>query len=261
MNKEQFTQKYGKIKVLDKVTERHPIKDVKVSDPNRKLMIKFKYGNMTIEEENQFHENIKKLVFNVMHKNNIMMEWDDIYQEIWKKIIKSKHTWNENKGTMVSTWITIVANSVINTLRLIVNKYHSNCCLYDDIFKGMPENEQDSGNDKADLVQGQNENVLLNKEEELNFWKEKYSEFLDELDTKQLLVMKAIQEKQDKFIRTFQRQVRMPFNAVKKELGLDDSEFNIILYNIRKKYNILFHKRIKKEEQKKDRNSKNKYLF
>ena len=260
MNKEEFKKKYGKIKVLDKIIERHPITNIKISDPNRELMIKFKYGNLTTQEQNQFHQNIKKLVYKVMHSNNIMMEWDDIYQEIGKKIIKFRHTWNENKGTMVSTWITIVANSVINTLRLNVNKYNSYCCLYDDIFTGMPENEQDSGNDKADLIQNQNENILLNKEQELNFWKEKYKEFLEELDSRELIVMKAIQQKQDKFIRTFQRNVRMPFNVVRKELGLNDSEFNIILYNIRKKYSIMFNKKFK-IENKKDKNRKNNYLF
>jgi DNA-directed RNA polymerase specialized sigma24 family protein len=93
-----------------------------------------------------------------MHSNNVMMDWDDVYQEIWKKIIRCRHTWNESKGTMVSTWITIVANSVINTLRQSVNKYRSRYCLYDDICSSSDEENESSDREKCDFVQFLNNN-------------------------------------------------------------------------------------------------------
>jgi hypothetical protein len=43
-------------------------------------MIKFKYGNLSYVEEMEFHENVKKLIYKVMHSNNIKMDWDDVYQ-------------------------------------------------------------------------------------------------------------------------------------------------------------------------------------
>src|SRR5574344_1699306 len=62
------------------------------NDPNRELMIKFKHDISTCEDEKKLHENIKKLIFKAMHSNYVRMDFDDVYQEIWKKIIRSKHT-------------------------------------------------------------------------------------------------------------------------------------------------------------------------
>ena len=68
------------------------------------------------------------------------MDIKDVYQEIWKKIAKAKHSWNENAGTKVSTWIVCVCMSVINGLRMNVKKYNERYCLYDD----MPNTEEDA---------------------------------------------------------------------------------------------------------------------
>ena len=91
MNKEEFKKKYGKIKVLDKITKRHPITNIKISDPNRELMIKFKYGNLTTQEQNQFHQNIKKLVYKVMHSNNIMSAFNNLFPDFLINIIPFHH--------------------------------------------------------------------------------------------------------------------------------------------------------------------------
>ena len=55
---DEFRKRYGKIRYLESIQGRHPVKPVCRNDANRRLMIKFKYGNMTKEEEFEFHESI-----------------------------------------------------------------------------------------------------------------------------------------------------------------------------------------------------------
>jgi hypothetical protein len=45
---------------------------------------------------------------------------------------------------MVSTWITIVANSVINTLRQNVNRHNSRYCLYEDLCASADDDAESS---------------------------------------------------------------------------------------------------------------------
>ena len=178
-----------------------------------------------------------------MHKNNVMMDWDDVYQEIWKKIIKCRHTWNESKGTMVSTWITIVANSVINTLRQNVNKYNSRYCLYDDLCSSSNE-ENDTDRMKYDYVQYlQNEQNLLDKSFDEQMWKEKYYEFLYSLNDCEKVFLKVANNMQEDFLKAYDNEKRLPLNKLKLKLGYDDSTYNMIVYNIRKKYCDIFDKK------------------
>ena len=76
---EKFRSRYGKIRYLDAIACRHPVPKFGKADINRSLMIKFKYGNLTPSEEMQFHESIKRMIYKVMHSNNVMMVWDDVY--------------------------------------------------------------------------------------------------------------------------------------------------------------------------------------
>lgn len=260
MNKQQYYQKFGKIKIKKNIKIRHPVKNIKSNDPNRNYMIKFKYGNLNYNEEIEFHENIKKLIYKVMHSNNITMDWDDIYQEIWKKIIKCRHTWNESKGTMVSTWITIVAHSVINTLRQVVNKYNSRYCLYEDICSSS-EGENSSDREKCDYIQFlQNEGELVDKSFENQIFKEKYVDFLNTLDEGEKLLLTAASEMQEIFIRAHENGVRLPHNHLKQKLGYDDCTYNTLIYNIRKKYCNAFNRKF--EEYDNDNNEdSNAFLF
>lgn len=262
MDYKTYFQLYGKIKVLDQIIQRHPVINVQVKDPNRKLMIKFKYGNLTIVQQMQFHDNIKKLIYKVMHNNNVMMDWDDVYQEIWKKIIKSKHTWNETKGTMVSTWITIVANSVINTLRQNVNKYNSRYCLYDDICSSSQQgNEQGGDRENVDFIQFvNNENDLYDKSFQNNIWNEKYSEFLNSLNESEKLFMKAVYEMDNKYYRDLNK-IKVSHTYLKNKLGYDDTTYYILINNIKKKYSEAFELNFEKQDINENNNNTNEFIF
>lgn len=102
-------------------------------DRNRRLMLKFKYGTITRRELDSFHELVKNIIYKAMHRNPTMANFEDLYHDIWLKIIRFKNTWNQNKNTYVSTWITIVANSVINTTRKKIGRRRKTEWLYDDI--------------------------------------------------------------------------------------------------------------------------------
>lgn len=263
MDKQMFFKKYGKIKILDEINQRHPVHlDLQSNDPNRNYMIKFKYGNLSIIQQYKFHQNIKKLIYKVMHSNNVMMDWDDVYQQIWKKIIKCRHTWNESKGTRVSTWITVVANSVINTLRQNVNKYNSRYCLYDDIYSAV-EDEDGTSSDrqKFDMLQyGQDEQTMMDDDFVKKLWMQKYNDFIVSLDEGQKVFMNAVLEMQDDFINAYDKKLKIPHNALKKKLGYDDAMYNTVLYNVRKKYCIAFQKRFDEFNYEKN-NSKTQFLF
>ena len=245
IDSEWFLERYGKIKVLDEVKYRNPVLNTCQKDKNRSLMLKFKYGNLSPSEEIEFHEAVKNLIYKVMHTNNVMMDWDDVYQEIWRKIIKSKHSWDEDKGTYASTWITIVASTVISTLRANVNKMNSRYCLYDDILPASSESD-DAGTDyKMDSL---NQESGFDQEEDPDpikkvIWKEQYEIFLKSLDPAEASVMQGISSMEDKFIAAADKGGgKMPFSELREKLGYDESTFNILLYNIRRKYCEAFDK-------------------
>lgn len=260
MNKQQFYKKFGKIKVKKHIKKRHPVVNVKTNDPNREYMIKFKYGNLSYLEEMEFHENIKKLIYKVMHTNNITMDFNDVYQEVWKKIIKCRHTWKQSKGTMVSTWITIVTHSVINTLRQVVTKYNSRYCLYDDICSSSKE-ENNNQIEKCDYVQSlQNEDDLIDKSFQRKLFEQKYYEFLSSLSEGEKLLLKTANEMSDNFIRANQNGVRLPHNNLKQKLGYDDCTYNTLIFNIKKKYCSVFNKKFEEVINEKMDNE-NEFLF
>ncbi len=242
---EKFKSVYGKIKYREKIGKRMPVACSCPSDINRKLMIKFKYGNLTRAEEKEFHEAIKKIIYKVMHKNNIMMDWEDLYQEIWKKIIKSKHTWKESKGTMVSTWITIVANSVINTLHQSVNRYNSRFCLYDDI---LPASDgQDDGANKQEkcdfIVFDMDEESMADSDLKKTMWKEQYEEFMGTLDEAEKFVFGRIISMSSNILDAYDKNVRIPYKELQTKTGYDDATFATIIFNIKKKYRKTFNLR------------------
>ena len=235
---DRFRSKYGKIRYLEEIEKRHPVNAICQNDINRKLMIKFKYGNMTCDEENQFHEAIKKIIYKVMHKNNVMMDWNDVYQEIWKKIIKSKHTWKEWKGTMVSTWITIVANSVINTLRQTVNRYNSRFCLYDDLVpQTSSEDDESSSDQKADaLAFATDDERMQDDGVKRMMWKEQFDEFMSKLDSAEAFVFGIILSMQDDIIDSYEGRLKVPYNEIRTKSGYDEPTFAMVIYSIKKKY-------------------------
>lgn len=264
MDKQTYLQIYGKIKILNQIKQRHPVINVNINDPNRKYMIKFKYGNLTPMQENKFHNDIKKLIYRVMHNNNVMMDWDDVYQEIWKKIIKSRHTWNQSKGTMVSTWITIVANSVINTLRQNVNRHNSRYCLYEDLCASTDDDAESSDKQKMDLVQFINDdNNLYDKSFQKNIWNEKYIQFLNSLNESEKLFMQAVYDMDNNYYCNFYK-VKVSHTFLKNKLGFDDTTYYMIINNIKQKYckafNVKLENKLENNEMIKKYHS-TEYLF
>ena len=236
MDSEEFKSRYGKIRYLERIDCRKPVQPLGKKDINRELMIKFKYGNLTGDEENAFHDAIKKMIFKVMHKNNIMMDWDDVYQEIWKKICKSRHTWKEWKGTMVSTWITIVANSVINTLRQTLNRYNSRFVLYDDVIKPSETGDRQQ-QDKCDIVSfNRDEDRMMDSGIRKLLWNEQYAEFRSKLDGAERLVFDIALSMQDDIIDAYDNRLKMPYKELRARSGYDEATFAMIIYHLKRKY-------------------------
>ena len=245
---ELFIKKYGRLKRLPNITKRIPIPHLCPNDVNRQLMIKFKYNDMTEGEEKEFHEAIKKIIYKVMHKNGVMMDWEDVYQEIWKKIVKSKHTWQEWKGTMVSTWITIVANSVINTLHQSVNRYNSRFCLYDDLLSNT-DGQDDSGNHSTcdSIAFELDEDSLSDNELKKLLWKEQFEEFREKLNDAEAYVFGIIVSMSNAILDAHDKRGRIPYKELREKTGYDESTFDLIIYNIKRKYCDTFN--IKMPEQ------------
>ncbi len=263
MDIETFRSRYGKIRYLEEITCRHPVPRLCKSDINRALMIKFKYGNLTKDEENQFHDAIKKMIFKVMHKNNVMMDWDDVYQEIWKKIGKSRHTWKEWKGTMVSTWITIVANSVINTLRQTVNRYNSRFVLYDDLIQPSEDGDGNQQQNKCDIIAFENEEDRMSDSGmKKMMWNEQYAEFRDKLNDAERMVFDIIVSMQDDILDAYDNRLKIPYKELRAKSGYDDATFSMIIYNIKRKYCETFNlKFVEYDEHPENDGSDTEFLF
>ena len=234
-----------KIKVLKRIKNRVPV-CFHINDPNRALMIKFKYGTITESEFEVFHNNVKKLIYKAMHSNTVMMDWDDIYQEIWKKILRSKHTWKENKGTYVSTWITIVANSVLNTLRQNVIKHRSRFCLYEDLRANAEE--ASSTSDMADMVAyHKGDESFLEKiggKITNKMWDVDFQMFMQNLTLCEKTVIKAAFELEGEFLNAYEKGTRRPFAELREKTGYDETTIATILNNVKKKYEDLFNTKI-----------------
>lgn len=210
---------------------RVPIIDFKkVNDPNRILMIKFKYNISTPEEDMTLYENIKKLIFKVMHKNNVMLPFEDVCQEIWKKIIKSKHTWNELKGTRVSTWIVIVANSVINTLRKNVARYNSRYCLYED----LNAEKDDEINDVESSVAMKNH--IMDENYIIPAYENSFSNFYKDLtESEKKIVDLAFNMSDANAFRNYKRGKISTLN-LRKKLGIDQKTYDKIISGMKEKF-------------------------
>lgn len=226
----------GKIVVRNKIGNRMPVLAPSRYDKNRKLMIKFKYGTLTDAEANHFHESLKKLIYKVMHTNNVMMDWEDVYQEIWRKIVKCRHTWNENHGTMVSTWITIVATSVINTMKKNIGKYRSRYVLYDDLVT-----DEDSGNsnDACDIVASQDDFMETEPVVNRMMRDEQYVEFISMLsdaekyliDTAKLMDTRRMEQN---------KRGGLSLTELRRLVGYDQATFNALVADIRSKISKVF---------------------
>lgn len=218
--------------IISKGTKiRVPIIDSKkVNDPNRILMIKFKYNISTNAEETKLYENIKNLIYKAMHKNSVMMPFEDVCQEIWKKIIKSKHTWDELKGTKVSTWIVIVANSVINTLRKEIARYNSRYCLYEDL-----NSEKDDENDDIESSVAL-KNHVIGDESETPAYENNFKNFYDELTVKEKKIVDMAFKMSDRNAARNYNHGKISLLSLRRKLGVDQETYDKIISGMREKF-------------------------
>jgi len=211
-----------------------PSKNIK--DPNRELMIKFKYNTATDEDTMMLHENVKKLIYKVMHSNCVRMEFEDVYQEVWKKIVKSKHSWNENMGTKVSTWIVCVANSVVNSLRTDVNKYNSRYCLYNDINYNNEEDLDlvDYNNNKRLYEESYIDNSMLN----IILFSDDYKMFINTLNPDEKTIL-DIMLKINK-TSTGTKTKRVSYNKICQTLDMKNSKLKRSMNSLKEKFRKCF---------------------
>lgn len=208
------------------------------NDKNRSLMIKYKYDTITPSELNEFHNRIEKLIYKVIRKNFLMMDIKDIYQEVWRKICKCKHTWNENKGTMVSTWIVIVAQSVINSLRQNKNKYDSRYMCYEDLPDFV--DAETAGEDKAVRFNSSIRDGFYRKEES-NL---RMKEFLEGLtdDERRIIdvIMTTGYDELNKCNNSKYSKSKITRKFIREKLDMPERELKEALSELQKKYHDLF---------------------
>lgn len=195
-------------------------------DPNRELMIKFKYDLATEQDIQQFHENVKKLIYKAIHSNRTNMDFNDLYQEIWKKIIKSKNSWNEQKDIQVSTWIVCVANSVINGCRSKINQHNSRYCLYDDIY---PESEDENERDFLSRKVISEENPYHK-----TAFSDDYNHFYESLNDNERKVLRALYEINSN--SRIKKYGKIPYRHIRNKLSLKQDELLAIIDGLKSKF-------------------------
>lgn len=191
------------------------------NDRNRRLMLKFKYGTITDSELDEFHELVKNIIYKAMHRNPTMVSFEDLYHDIWLKIVRFRGTWNQNKNTFVSTWITIVANSVINTARKKYNRRNATEWLYEDIRSGCEDDDDDGGNPTAaDFLAFDGKPI---SEFGKDNWWDMYSEVKSSLDEDDLAFLEKVEEYSSDLALASPRRRRKITRKIASELGWKES--------------------------------------
>ena len=240
-----FMERHGRLRILGRIGMRRPVVPPAKFDRNRRLMIKFKYGCLNKEEETQFHEDMKKLIYKAMHRGTVQMDWDDLYQEIWRKIVKSRHSWNESNGTMVSTWITIVAMSVMNTMRKRVNAYNSRYVAYEDAVGGArSDDDGPSQNEACDIIAG----AIPDEAFEGLLMHDQYDRLIESLSPSERAFMDAARQAMG-MDGSDGRKGRLSFGELRSRLGYTQPEFNQVLHSVRDKIQSFFPGMKRKQEE------------
>lgn len=224
----------------------HPAKEfVNVENPNcktdletrnRELMIKYKYEKITDKELNELHKNLEKLIYQIIHKNFISENFNDVNAEIWQKIAKYKDKWDENKGFYVSTWIAKVAFNVIQTMRrssiIRKNRYMS----VDDL-----KVKDKKGNEKNIDIEKYLKKQKDNNENQRSLMSKIIEKCMDNLtDIEKSIVSLYLEEDPEKLYldgedRIYKRK-KATVSFIKKKLNLTTKEYNNHINSIREKY-------------------------
>lgn len=214
---------------------------VVLDDPNRQLMIKFKYDKISDEQLQLLRKQLHKLIFDIIRKNYVKMDCRDVYQQIWRKIIKSKHSWNQNIGTKVSTWIVWVCLSVINGLRLKQKKYADRYSLYQDLV------QQEQGVDKYEYILF-NSGLVDQKPLQKMCFSEQFTEFISGLnDVEKDIINMVLQTEVDQMNKQENnryKKKKITKGYIKNKLNLKQKQFYRIMEELKKK----FHQKIVKKD-------------
>ena len=204
-------------------------------DRNRELMLKFRFGTITAEELDEFHDAVKNIIYKTMHRNPVMMNFEDVYHEIWWKICRFRHTWNPGKDTMVSTWITIVAESVINSIRKRLTRRMRHEALYEDISPGIDcgSDGNPSGADYLAYSESEDEEASPPAAEYSEIMERLYSELEDECDKR---LLDLVEDLSDELATATVRKRKKLYRRIASEIGISEDEIPGRMWRLQKAY-------------------------
>lgn len=202
-------------------------------DSNRDLMIAYKYNRINKTDLNKLENNLSKLIYKIISNNNFKYDdFYDVYNEIWLKIARFKESWDENRDTYVSTWITVLSNNVCYTLKrkqITRNKV----CLLNDIVRN--DDEGATGDEYGDMITEHDDDHSIKLEQD-DFW----SKFRKKLSPTEKVIVDLIAECTPKKVIEVcgvgSCTSRVTKNYLTKRTGLRNYELNCHFDKIRRKY-------------------------
>lgn len=203
---------------------------------NMELMIKYKYDTITKEELDELYLGLERLIYKIIKSNYVTENFNDVCNEIWRRIAKYKHKWDETKGDYVTTWVGKVAMNVINTLRKRTMTYRSRNVSLD----GMVTCDKGGEEKPVDMEQL----VADNHDESGERRKKFYDNLMDCFDlfndTEKEIIKLFLESNPENLVlenedRTYKRRYASA-SFIKKKLNLTQNEYNNYIKSIGEKY-------------------------
>lgn len=203
---------------------------------NHDLMIKYKYDTITDRELNVLYKNLEKFIYKIVRKNYVNENFQDVCNEIWRRIAKYKHKWDENKGVCVTTWVGKVAFNVIQTIRKNTISYKTHHLSYDGVFaygKGGEAKE-------IDMEQIISENKDYSGERRMEFYEGMKSCFNEFNEMEKKIVSLCLDSDPETLVleneeRTYNRRYASA-SFIKKKLNLTTNQYKKYMKSIGEKY-------------------------
>lgn len=218
--------------------EKKKIEEKKTSrkDKNMELMVKYKYDTISEDELNELYENLEKVVYKIVRHNYVSENFEDVCNEVWRRIAKYKHKFDETKNICVTTWVGKVTINVINTIRRKSIVYKSRNVSYDGMMvynkkgeaqeidpdKIFAEEKDDTGEYRKTIY----ENIMSCFEDCNDIEKQIINLYLNEDDENLMLQNEK---------RTYKRW-HVSATFIKKKLNLTQNQYVKHMKSIGKKY-------------------------
>lgn len=207
-----------------------------MSERNMELMIKYKYDTITPSELNELYFNLEKVVFKIVKNNYVSENFEDVCSEIWRRIAKYKHKFDETKNICVTTWVGKISINVINTIRKKSMTYKARHVSYDGL----------TGYDKkGNQIEIDAEKIIA---EEKDYSAERRVEFYDKImecfdvfnETEKKIVKLFLEGDVDKLVldnesRIYKRRYAS-VSFIKKKLNLTQHQYAKYIKSIGEKY-------------------------